>query len=73
MNCLRCTNKRIIKTKTAITPPRKRVRAQMLVRANGSVSFRVRGYDFRFADMPIDVNGYLFQPMRSTAKPSRKI
>ena len=40
------------------------VRAQMKIHADGTASFHVRGYDFRWADMPIAVNGYLFAPVR---------
>lgn len=40
------------------------VRAQMKIYTDGTVSFHVRGYDFRFADLPISVNGYLFAPVR---------
>lgn len=58
--------------KTRKTKPRRSqqrmVRAQMLIREDGTVRFRVRGYDFRFADLPIDVNGYLFAPVRPNDK-----
>lgn len=40
------------------------VRAQMKIHKDGTASFHVRGYDFRWADMPIAVNGYLFAPVR---------
>lgn len=46
------------------------VRAQMRIHADGTVSFNVRGYDFRWADTPIAVNGYLFAPVRPNAKVS---
>lgn len=36
----------------------------MTIHDDGSVSFHVRGYDFRFSDMPISVNGYMFSPVR---------
>jgi hypothetical protein len=36
----------------------------MTIHEDGTASFHVRGYDFRFADMPIAVNGYLFAPVR---------
>lgn len=36
----------------------------MKIYTDGTVSFHVRGYDFRFADLPISVNGYLFAPVR---------
>ena len=41
------------------------VKVKMLIHTDGRVSFMVRGYDFRYSDMPIDVNGYLFAPVRS--------
>ena len=44
------------------------VRAQMTIHEDGTASFHVRGYDFRYADMPIAVNGYLFAPVRPNAK-----
>lgn len=40
------------------------VRAQMKIHGDGTASFHVRGYDFRYSDLPIAVNGYLFAPMR---------
>ena len=43
----------------------RRVRAQLRIHEDGTASFLVRGYDFRWADMPIAVNGYLFAPVRS--------
>lgn len=43
---------------------RRVVRAQMTINEDGTASFHVRGYDFRFADLPISVNGYLFAPVR---------
>ena len=53
------------KSKTKKPEKRKRaVKAQMTIHADGTASFHVRGYDFRFADMPIAVNGYLFAPVR---------
>lgn len=43
---------------------RRVVGAQMKIYSDGTASFHVRGYDFRWADMPISVNGYLFAPVR---------
>ncbi len=43
----------------------------MTIQEDGTVSFHVRGYDFRFADMPIGVNGYLFAPVRPNDERSR--
>ncbi len=40
------------------------VRAQMKIYTDGTASFHVRGYDFRFADLQVAINGYLFAPMR---------
>lgn len=56
----------------SVTPKRRRtagslervVRAHMTIHKDGTASFRVRGYDFRWADMPIAINGYLFAPVR---------
>ena len=47
------------------------VRAHMKIHADGTASFHVRGYDFRWADMPIAVNGYLFAPVRPNSKLSQ--
>lgn len=44
------------------------VRARMTLHEDGTASFHVSGYDFRFADMPIAVNGYLFAPVRPSIK-----
>lgn len=46
-------------------PHQRIVKAQMLISSDGVASFKVRGYDFRFADMPISVNGYLFEPKKT--------
>ena len=43
---------------------RRVVGAQMKIYEDGTASFHVRGYDFRWADIPIAVNGYLFAPVR---------
>lgn len=45
-------------------PIKRTVRAQMTIGEDGVASFHVRGYDFRWADMPISINGYLFAPVR---------
>jgi hypothetical protein len=40
------------------------VKAQMKIYGGGTVSFHVRGYDFRWSEMPIAINGYMFAPVR---------
>ena len=49
---------------------KKVVSAKMLIHSDGTIEFKVRGYDFRCSDMPIAVNGCLFAPVRSNDKPS---
>ena len=40
------------------------ISAKMIIGKGGTVSFKVRGVDLCYADLPIDVNGYLFAPVR---------
>lgn len=57
-----------LKPKARASSLKREVRAQMTIHKDGTASFHVRGYDFRFADMPIAVNGYLFAPVRPNEK-----
>lgn len=56
-----------MKTKRQITPDMakpKLVPCKMVIAQDGRISFRVRGYEFKYSDMDIDINGYLFRPVR---------
>lgn len=54
--------------KSAAVRVQRVVRAQMKLYTDGTASFHVRGYNFRFADLPVAINGYLFAPMRANEK-----
>lgn len=44
----------------------------MKIYKDGTASFHVRGYDFRYADIPVAINGYLFAPVRQPSPPKEQ-